>query len=95
MSTVQVPNIRLASDVPMRITLSDNGVAVDWSSVSELTVLLYFRGPSVFGGRCAIELDGTDLRAVYSADKPQFLGVADVAYNRPKSLPYPSENPWA
>lgn len=81
MSTVQVPNIRLASDVPMTITLSDNGVAVDWSSVSELTVLLYFRGPSVFGGRCAIELDGTDLRAVYSADKPQFLGVADVVIN--------------
>jgi len=65
----------------MTITLSDNGVAVDWSSVSELTVLLYFRGPSVFGGRCAIELDGTDLRAVYRADKPQFLGVADVVIN--------------
>ena len=25
----------------------------------------------------------------------KYLGVADVAYNRPKSLPYPTENPWA
>ncbi len=25
----------------------------------------------------------------------KFLGVADIAYNQPKSLPYPTENPWA
>ncbi len=25
----------------------------------------------------------------------KYLGVADVAYNQPKSLPYPTENPWA
>ena len=25
----------------------------------------------------------------------QFLGVADIAYNQPKSLPYPTENPFA
>ena len=24
----------------------------------------------------------------------RFLGVADIAYNQPKSLPYPTENPW-
>ncbi len=24
----------------------------------------------------------------------KYLGVKDVAYNRPKSLPYPTENPW-
>ena len=24
----------------------------------------------------------------------KFLGVADIAYNQPKSLPYPTENPW-
>ena len=24
----------------------------------------------------------------------QCLGIADVAYNQPKSLPYPTENPW-
>ena len=65
----------------MAITLTDNGVAVDWSSVSELTVLMYFRDPAIFGGRCAVELDGTDLHAFYSADKPQFLGLADVVVN--------------
>lgn len=25
----------------------------------------------------------------------KYLGIADIAYNRPKSLPYPTENPWA
>ena len=81
MSTVQIPNIRLATNVPMTITLSDNGVRVNWSSVTELTVLLYFRDPAIFGGRCAVELDGTELRALYSADQPQFLGIADVVVN--------------
>lgn len=25
----------------------------------------------------------------------RFLGVQDIAYNQPKALPYPTENPWA
>ncbi len=25
----------------------------------------------------------------------KYLGVRDIAYNQPKSLPYPTENPWA
>ena len=25
----------------------------------------------------------------------KYLGVADIAYNQPKCLPYPTENPWA
>ncbi len=25
----------------------------------------------------------------------RLLGITDIAYNRPKSLPYPTENPWA
>ena len=25
----------------------------------------------------------------------KFLGIEDIAYNQPKSLPYPTENPWA
>ena len=25
----------------------------------------------------------------------KFLGVQDIAYNQPKNLPYPTENPWA
>ena len=28
-------------------------------------------------------------------DALKFLGVADIGYNKPKSLPYPTENPWA
>jgi len=25
----------------------------------------------------------------------KFFGIADIAYNQPKSLPYPTENPFA
>ena len=25
----------------------------------------------------------------------KYLGVADIAYNQPKNLPYATENPWA
>ena len=25
----------------------------------------------------------------------KYLGLADIAYNQPKTLPYPTENPWA
>ncbi len=25
----------------------------------------------------------------------RYLGIADIAYNQPKNLPYPTENPWA
>ena len=25
----------------------------------------------------------------------KFLGVQDIGFNQPKSLPYPTENPWA
>ena len=28
-------------------------------------------------------------------DALRFLGVEDIAYNQPKSLPYPTENPFA
>jgi hypothetical protein len=24
----------------------------------------------------------------------RYLGIADVNYNQPKTLPYPDENPW-
>ena len=24
----------------------------------------------------------------------KYLGIADIAYNQPKFLPYPTENPW-
>ena len=27
-------------------------------------------------------------------DSFKYLGVADIGYNQPKSLPYPSENPF-
>jgi L-fucose isomerase-like protein len=25
----------------------------------------------------------------------KYLGIADISYNQPKSLPYPDENPFA
>lgn len=25
----------------------------------------------------------------------RYLGVKDISYNRPRTLPYPTENPWS
>jgi len=33
--------------------------------------------------------------AKYLFEVFKYLGVQDIAYNQPKSLPYPTENPWA
>ena len=32
-------------------------------------------------------------KAIFEVMK--MLGVKDIAYNQPKALPYPTENPWA
>ena len=32
-------------------------------------------------------------KALYEVFK--YFGVSDIAYNQPKSLPYPTENPFA
>lgn len=80
-ATINVPKIRVGSSIPMAITLTDNGVAVDWSSVEEIVVMLYFEGKKLFGGKCTHIVSGTTLNVMYSADKPQFLGVADVVVN--------------
>ncbi len=50
-------------------------------------VLIQKRYPhhgAVAFGRCG--------RALFEVFK--FLGIQDIAYNQPKSLPYPTENPW-
>ena len=33
-------------------------------------------------------------RSVTTFEVFKYLGVADIGYNQPKSLPYPSENPF-
>ena len=42
-------------------------------------------------GAVAFKLRGQ--RALFEVFK--FLGVKDIAYNQPASLPYPTENPFA
>ena len=36
-----------------------------------------------------------DYKGKYLFEVFKFLGVKDIAYNQPKNLPYPTENPWA
>lgn len=82
MATISVPNVRVNSDIRFKVTLSDNDVSVDWSSVEELAVILFFRDQRTFGARCTIDdIDGTDLHISYPADRPQFLGIADIVVN--------------
>ena len=46
------------------------------------------------------ELKHYDNRGIEIPEPPEgivykYLGVQDIAYNQPKSLPYATENPWA
>ncbi len=81
MSTTVLPRIREASDITMLLQLQDSGVAIDWSSLSNINVLIFSDRQKVISGRCTHEVDQSDntiLRCEYSADSPQYIGVNSV-----------------
>lgn len=78
MSTITLPNIRVSSDLTVKVRLKDGGVAVDWSTLSRLKAFIYSDDQQAIAGRCAVSIDGDDhtlLVCQYSANKSQYLGV--------------------
>ncbi len=55
----------------------------------ETLITKYSDGPCMFAA-AAFDHHGRALFEVF-----KFLGVGDIGWNQPKSLPYPTENPWA
>ena len=81
MSTITLPNIRVSSDLTVELKLKDGGVAIDWSTLSNIRVCIYSDVQHALAGRCTVAIDETDstvLVCQYAANKPQYLGVNRV-----------------
>lgn len=80
-ATIVIPKVRQGSDVRMTLTLTDNGVAVDWTSLSDIVAMLYSNEQRVLTGRCTTAIDpedATKLVCDYDADQPEFLGLTSI-----------------
>ena len=78
MSTITLPNIRVFSDLTVKVRLKDGGVAIDWSTLSNLRAWIYSDAQSSFAGRCDVTVDGEDATLLvcrYAATRMQYLGV--------------------
>jgi len=78
MSTITLPNFRTSADVTMRTRLSDGGVHIAWSDLTDIKAWLYSDAQKAIAGRCDVsisETDDTRLVCTYAASKPQYLGV--------------------
>ena len=81
MSTITLPNIRVSSDIEIRLKLKDGGVAIDWSTLTNIKASIYSDRQRSLAGRCDIAIDEEDstiLVCRYSANKPQYPGVNRV-----------------
>ena len=81
MSQIQIPNIRQGTDVTIRATLSDSGVHVDWSEVSEIAAYIYSEDQRQIAGKCSVEVDPLDSEVLiceYPATAHQWLGVQSL-----------------
>ena len=77
MSTITLPNIRVSSDLTVKVRLKDGGVAIDWSTLSGIRALIYADAQRAMAGRCAVSIDAEDatlLVCQYAANKPQLSG---------------------
>lgn len=76
--TITLENVRTASDVTMPTRLKDGGVAIDWTTLTDIKAWLYSDAQRAMAGRCALSIDESApdvLVCEYSALKPQYPGV--------------------
>ena len=81
MSTITLPNIRVSSDLTVKVRLKDNGVAIDWSTLSNIKACIYSDAQRALAGRCDVSVDAEDptvLVCQYAANKPQYVGVCRI-----------------
>ena len=78
MSTITLPNIRVSSDLTVKVRLKDSGVAIDWSTLTKIKASIYSDAQRALAGRCDVSIDAEDptlLVCNYAANKPQYVGV--------------------
>ena len=76
--TITLENVRTASDVTMPTRLKDGGVAIDWTTLTDIKAWHYSDAQRAMAGRCTLRLDESApdvLVCEYSALKPQYPGV--------------------
>ena len=97
MGTITLPNFRVSGTDRARVRLKDGGVYMEWSTMTDIKAWLYSVDQKAISGRFDVQVDpqdGTRLVCVYSAQKPQYLGVnkiilqckyegAEKAYDKP------------
>ena len=75
--TITIHNVRQESAVQMHAKLKDNGVALDWTSLSDVKAYMYSDAQRVIAGKCTVEINAEDsevLDVLYPATAPQYLG---------------------
>lgn len=76
--TITLENVRTASDVTMPTRLKDGGVAIDWTTLTDIKAWLYSDAQRAMAGRCTLSINESApdvLVCEYSALKPQYPGV--------------------
>ena len=77
MPIITLPNVRIENDVRVNAALKDNGVRVDWNSLTDIHAALYADTQRVMAGLCSAKIDiedGETLIVSYGAGQPQYLG---------------------
>lgn len=78
MPTITIPKVRKETDVMMYVKLTDSGVTVDWTSLSEVVAFMYSNEQDCIAGQCETAIaagDPSTLNVRYTTMAPQFLGV--------------------
>lgn len=78
MAEIKIPNIRTEGDVRLYVKLSDNGVAVDWRSLSTIRAWLFSEEQQLIAGEGSVSVspeDGEVLVVDYRVSEAQYLGV--------------------
>ena len=80
MATVNLIHKRVGNDIKLTVQVLDNGVALDWSSVTHIYASLQSDSQRIRMGMCVVDgpdpQDTTKLRLTYPAKSSQYTGVA-------------------
>ena len=80
MAQIELKHKRRGNDIHMALALTDNNVAVDWSTVDTVKASLISDQQRIKMGDCRVDgpdsVDPTKLKIFYGATQPQYLGVA-------------------
>ena len=78
---ITLPNVRQGTDVTLRVTLTDSGAHVDWSTLSNIKAFLYSKAQRIVSGECAVSIDPEDnekLICQYEHTSPEYLGETSI-----------------